>query len=623
LTASVKITGINNKTEELTLKPNEPLYLKNNWIKELQIQLSNVNTNAKINITTNNYTEIVDKQIDNSLLTLNNKNTDFHGSFLQIIISSFSWKGISGIMMKVFWFFQLLIIIGIIYYNCFSTDREIFEKRLKYSNIFLVILIITIGYFIIILATYYTYPNAEDLSNAITSNNNKNSLSTAFSYLSLDTRFATNLLYSFSPIKFWGVESYKISAIVYLFLITFSIFLLLKQIFGNYFKTFQIVIAACAFSLIHFAMIPDITYELYYMASSSVYLVSWISIFMWVALVIKWINTESYGSKSIFGIFTLIVFLLSFGFNEMNFVINTFILALLSYYVLKYKKQFKNEMLILYVLFIGICLFVFMIPGSNTRIGISGINTNLKSIIDSIKISGIAITKTIFQWSFTNAVYIPCIILSTLILNKISIKKEIAPFTTKEISIFLLLSILIIYAGYTFFLFFSTYYRTDIIVFRALNYINWGYQIIVLIILPILLSRIMSSVLKKLLPHFQKISFILIIIISIFVISGENNLNKIFGEYYSGDYSFFKEQMRKRYETIYEAEKNEIWKLAIVDELINIPRTIYAVPDLGYENEKMENNINYSAYYTRFFDIDEIRLVNDTTTILDKLLDYE
>ena len=108
LTASVKITGINNKTEELTLKPNEPLYLKNNWIKELQIQFSHIDSNAKINITTNNYTEIIDKQIDTSLLILNNKNTDFHGSFFQIIISSFSWIGISGIMMKIFWLFQLL-----------------------------------------------------------------------------------------------------------------------------------------------------------------------------------------------------------------------------------------------------------------------------------------------------------------------------------------------------------------------------------------------------------------------------------------------------------------------------------------------------------------------------------
>jgi hypothetical protein len=264
-----------------------------------------------------------------------------------------------------------------------------------------------------------------------------------------------------------------------------------------------------------------------------------------------------------------------------------------------------------------------MIPGSNSRIGISGISTDINSIIDSLKISGIAVTKTFFRWTFTNAVYIPCIILSTLILNKYSTVKDLVPFTTKEISVFLLLSTLIVYIVYAYFLFFSTYFKTDIIVFRALNYLNWAYQIILLIILPILLSRIMSSVLKKLLPHFQKISFILIIIISIFVLSGKNNLNKIFGEYYSGDYSFFKEQMNKRYETIYETQNNKIWKLAIVDELKNIPRTIYAVPDLGYENEKIYNNIDYSTYYERFFDIDEIRLVNDSVTILDKMLDYE
>lgn len=623
LTASVKITGINNKTEELALKPNEPLYLKNNWIKELQIQFSHIDSNAKINITTNNYTEIIDKQIDTSLLILNNKNTDFHGSFFQIIISSFSWIGISGIMMKIFWLFQLLFIFGIIYYNCFSKDRQIFEKRLNYSNLFLVILFIIIGYFILVLAASYTYPNAEDLSNAITSNNDKSSLSTAFSYLSLDTRFTTNLIYSFSPIKFWGVESYKISAITYLFLITFSTYLLFQQLFKNYFKKYQIAIAACAFTLIHFTMIHDVTYDLYYMASSSVYLVSWIAIFMWLALVIKWINAKSNGSKSIIGIFTQIVFLLSFGLNEMNFLINTFILAFVSYYVLKYNKQFKNELFILYVLFISICFFAFMIPGANTRIGISGISTDLKSIIDSIKISGIAITKTFFCWTFTNVVYIPCIILSTLILNKISLKKDIVPFSTKEILVFLFVSILIIYIGYAYFLFFSTYYRTDIIVFRALNYLNWAYQIIVLIVLPVLLNRTISGVIEKIYPHFQKIAFILLVFTSIFIITGKNNLTKIITEHHSGDYSYFKEQMNKRYETIYEAQKNEIWKLAIVDELKNIPRTIYAVPDIGYENEKIEKNADYSSYYERFFKIDEIRLVNDSTTISDILLDYE
>ena len=264
-----------------------------------------------------------------------------------------------------------------------------------------------------------------------------------------------------------------------------------------------------------------------------------------------------------------------------------------------------------------------MLPGTHSRIEVTGVSTDIESILESLRISGIVITKTLFKWTFTNAIYIPCIILSTLILYKYSHKKELIPFTTKEILVFFFMFICIIYISYAYFLFLTTYYRTNNIGLRALNYLNWAYQIIVLLILPILINRIIPSVVAKLYPYIQKIAFVSIIVISIFVITGKNNLNKIFIDDYSGDYSYFKAQMKKRYAVIYETKKKENWKLAVVDELKNIPRTLYAVPDLGYKKIKKVQNMDYSLYYNRFFGIDEIRLVNDSVTITDKLLNYE
>ena len=224
LPATITIKGINNKSEEIIVKSNDTLNLKNHWIKELKIQSNCVH--SKIKIKTINHSQIIEKSIVSGITILNNKNTQYHGCFLQLLISSFSWNGVNGIIMKAFWFFQLLFIIGVVYYNCISNNREVFNKRLKVSNLIFTSAIITMGFFILIKAACYTYPNAEDLSNAITSYNTENVFSTALLYLSLDSRFTTNLLYSFSPILFGGVEYYKLSAILYLILITFSIFFL-------------------------------------------------------------------------------------------------------------------------------------------------------------------------------------------------------------------------------------------------------------------------------------------------------------------------------------------------------------------------------------------------------------
>ena len=61
LPATITIKGINNKSEEIIVKSNDTLNLKNHWIKELKIQSNCVH--SKIKIKTINHSQIIEKSI--------------------------------------------------------------------------------------------------------------------------------------------------------------------------------------------------------------------------------------------------------------------------------------------------------------------------------------------------------------------------------------------------------------------------------------------------------------------------------------------------------------------------------------------------------------------------------
>jgi hypothetical protein len=471
-------------------------------------------------------------------------------------------------------------------------------------------------------AAYFTYPNAEELSNTVVSNNTQSIAKNAFSYLSLDTRFTSNFLYSFSPLAIGGVEWHRFSVYLFLILLFASVVYFFWQISSYAFSFRQIGIAGIGFVLIHLAIIPDIAYDLFFVASSAVYLMAWVAVFLWVSTFLEWINTEKYTRKTVFGMLTTLLFIMSFGYSEMNFVLNLFVLVLLSFYILKYRKKSKHELLIMWVILFAVLAFVVVIPGFDNRVSSAGLVTMFDTVFKSIKVSVYAISVSIVQWTFLKVVYIPLILIASIAIYP-KLKKLNILFTTKELLGLLIFALAFMYSCYAFYIYFAVYYHTDVFILRSLNYLNWAFQLIILLILPLIINRLFPNLLSRLYKQFNYVVLISLIVISSSLILGTNNYKILYNDFVSGDYANYKNQMIERYAKINKAKGQETWKIAEVDEISRYPISIFVQPDLGWEKQKQDAIGDYSHYYERFFEIDEIKLKSDSVNMALKLLNYE
>jgi hypothetical protein len=574
------------------------IIIKEDTDKTLDVRIYNINTNSTVNF------DIY--YSDNSYII----NRVGEKSFLKIVKRIVEISGLRLLIIAIMYIFTLIII--------FKFSSRLISLYSKFIGIGLLMLMIGL----LLTAGYYTYPNAEDLSNTVVSSNNKSITETAFSYLTLDTRFSSNLLYSLSPMVFGGVEWHKISVFLYLFLIIFSFSLFIKQLIGKTFSLIQVLIVGLTFVLAHYAITPDIAYDLYFVASSSVYLMGWVSVFLWVSTFLMWINTELFSYKAFMGMLTTFLFMMSFGFTEMNFVLNLFVLGILTYYILKYRTTCKHELILLWLILMAAIVFVLVLPGFENRVSDASLATTLEDVLASIKVSFHAISASIFQWIFIKVIYIPLILVISIALYP-KFKKLIIPFTTKELLLLLVFAIVFMFTCYAYYIYFAVYQYTDVFILRSLNYINWAFQLVLLVLIPVILNRIMPNLLLRLYQRFSLVFFISLIVISASLILGLNNYKIIFNEFVSGEYSSYKNQMIERYEIINQAKEKDIWKIAEVDEIIRYPRSIFVQPDLGWEKQKQDAIGDYSHYYERFFEIDEIKLKSDSVNMALKLLNYE
>lgn len=567
-----------------------------------------------------------DKTLDIKIYNIKTDNSidyDIYYSDNSYIINRVGEKSLLKIVKRIFEISGLrLLIIAILYIFTLIIILRFSSRLITLYSKFIAIALLMLMIGLLLTAAYYTYPNAEDLSNTVVSNSNKSIAETAFSYLSLDTRFSSNLLYSSSPMVFGGVEWHKISVFLYLFLIVFSVSLFFKQIIGKAFSLIQVFIAGLCFVLVHFAITPDIAYDLYFVASSSVYIMGWVAVFLWVSTFLMWINAKLFSYKAVMGMLTVFLFMMSFGYNEMNFVLNLFVLALLTYYILKYRTICKHELIIMWMVLISAIVFVLVLPGFENRVSSAGLATMVEDVLASIKVSVYAISVSIFQWTFIKVIYIPLVLITSIALYP-KFKRLIIPFTTKELLLLLIFTLAFMYSCYAFYIYFAVYQYTDVFVHRSLNYINWAFQLVVLVQIPILINRLMPSLLSNLYKRFNFVFFISIIVISAFLFLGSNNYKIIYNEFVSGEYTNYKNQMQERYEIINQAKEKDTWKIAEVDEIIRYPKSIFAQPDLGWEKQKHDAIGDYNHYYERFFEIDEIKLKTDSINMALKLLNYE
>jgi hypothetical protein len=214
------------------------------------------------------------------------------------------------------------------------------------------------GLCILALGSYYTWPNLECI------NESRSILVGGWSawtqlMVSMDGRYATNLLHVINPMAWGWMEGYKLMPLLGIFLFIVSAILF----FGAIFNSRALVIwFCCLWATIHFAISPSLSYELYQMVASFMYLWGVAAWLLWVGAFIRSLMAKREIEKQAWFILSSVFLVYNYGVNEMFLVINT--ITLLAIVGLGWVNSAMVRVLPL--LAVGIMATVFFFAGSGS-----------------------------------------------------------------------------------------------------------------------------------------------------------------------------------------------------------------------------------------------------------------
>jgi hypothetical protein len=474
-------------------------------------------------------------------------------------------------------------------------------------NNFLLGAIIISGFFWLFFASFYCFPNAEDFLVSLPAMI-KGVFAGTIELSNADGRYFTNFLYSINPLVFGWIDGYRILPSINILMIIIALGLFIKIVFNKFLSNISLSVFVLLFVLIHFAMVPSLVHDLYWMASSFAYLFFWVFSFLWISVIILFIreNKKSYSFLWFF-LGALLLFCTT-GIHEMILVFNSLLLFGSVLYVFFLKRPEKNKILLVMTFWL-ICLILFFLsPGSVSRFGrVEGGARDFFFFTGIIVSSAKDFFYTLYHFLFSNIIVIPSIVFFSIFLAqklKLNLNQE------KQLVKYSILSVVILMP--VFYLMTSAYYIP--LGFdkgypeRIYNIVQFGMQLITFISLPIIISLTAK---KIILNHFSFFSFIRTAALAVIfsgLLWGNSNISLIRKEYYLGTFIYFKDQMAMRYKIINNAALKKNNKIAIIDSLKLAPKSIYHPTDISPNRNPEKWNVAYEKY----FKVDKIMFSTDT-----------
>lgn len=458
---------------------------------------------------------------------------------------------------------------------------------------------ITILYalFWLAIGSYYSFPNAEDLSVTAVSRD-LGILDGATSMLQgFDGRYTTNLLHGLNPLVVNWINGYKLMPLLSFFLLTFSVYFFLNSfIIKSFYKKIKI---SFLFSAIIFTCSPAVVNQFFWMISSFVYLYPWVFIFVWIGALIRFIKTK----QRKWLVISVIVLYFSFGLNEMFLILNSFFVVIIYYYT-RNENEIKKSLFVLFgFAFISILMFITS-PGIILRFNshqIDRISINNFDIFYYATINYFDfILELILNWQFPVSIIITYFLLSNNhFINLLILKKSNSLF----------ISICLIVLAY---LMTFSYYLPMGIEFVPYR-VNSALVPIIFIAGILILHLIVTTFQLNFLSSIKtQCLFVLILFLSF--LFGKNSENEIKMDYSSGKLAKFKFDIDQQMVQIYKSKSSiKCWKSVKIKSLNDYPKSIFSPPiplpnrEADYWNSAME----------KYFGVDEVYLEGDTVRLTD------
>jgi len=457
--------------------------------------------------------------------------------------------------------------------------------------------ICTWSLFWLLCGALFSHPNAEDLSLALYPRDIGIFPSIKHNMATYDGRYFINFMHAINPLMFNWINGYKWIIIFSITAFTFSLYFFFSSILSS--KKIHLILLSVLFTSIHFAVVPSIIHQLYWMVSSFVYLYVWIFGLLFAGALFRAYNSRLTGGSGFWLFFSALLLFCTIGINEMFLPFLAVFLCLLIY--LSFPTPFFKD--VLFIAAIGFISMLFFIasPGITERIA----NERYAHEINYPDIIYRSLSHQFYYLvsCFTNPILLTSFFLCGLFSKYFTLNKSvISLFQQKNIFNLALLSIVMSY------LMTLTYYiplgHQDEYPDRIFNTIN------VLIMLAVFFTIIYySRLISDLITSNMLIRVTAVILLAVFFIYTDNNIGKLRDEFQNGAMKSYHREMKQRYAILTHLNKTDsCYKVATINKLSVIPSTIAYSIDITPNREAHHWNTAYESY----FNIDQIRLVNDT-----------
>lgn len=461
---------------------------------------------------------------------------------------------------------------------------------------------------------WYCNPNAEDLSLTSLPRDVGIIPATMDVMGHYDGRYFTNILHGLNPLAFNWFAGYKLMPVLGVLFLATSFYFFADTLFVIE-KKWMLALFAGLFSSIHFATVPSLPHDLYWMVSSFVYLYPTALTFVWLAGYIRYIHVPHDKNSLGWFLVTIISLFACIGLNEMFLVSNFILLAIIAIYAIVASDKSVLRKTIP-VLLTGIACIAFFVtsPGISDRAatqrdptagllntaGIIHAILDYKTTIVYLLGNGLLVFSSLiilftfksisFRYSFIEQCTKPWILgLAVLGLFGLSLLMELAYYIPMQTNI-----------GYPARVFDSTIIPVQLVFFVVVPLLAYQYR--------------SSDFWKGILPYQNYVVLVLLSWLMAGVLFTNNNISGISREYKSGALQKFDNTMQARYAAInFARQNNSCWKIATIDSTMPPNSTIYYGPDLGFNREPVFWNMAYEIY----FKIDEVKREGDTTTKLE------
>ncbi len=460
------------------------------------------------------------------------------------------------------------------------------SRRLNTSAL-IVILLCLYTLFPFVYISKYDHPQSDDYFTVMQYRKNSFLGIQVTNFEKWSGRYTSFALSYLNPLGKNNLAAYRLFSAFLILLISFSISLLVWQVFRPYFNILNIAALSGFFITLYFMAMPSISQGIYWFSAYKVFQVSNILTLWFLSVICRIHSGPVSGYNYFLKIVSVLLLVLIIGGNSISIIIINSVIISLNLYSLLHLKKANRYYIVLFIVSLIFTLIFISAPGNYHRV--QGFQYSENPVLSLTAAFGLT-TVSFFKWGLPVIVFslVYVLLWGNSLVKKIEEEnffrriRFVHSFPAFVIVLFLM------YFVYAWLTGSKPVGRADN-VFYLYFIAGWFFNLNVLLL----------QIYKHKDPEFlQANSIIGVLIITAFVMvifSVDNNISTAYIDIISGKAKKYDRELTARYELIKTCEKDT----CIVPALKNIPKTLF-FRDIASGKKSVNKYIIKS--YSEFFD---------------------